>query len=280
MYIGICLVFTGKRALYILIKRGDPRVSCIANPCSVYQILVLISLKKSTSPVWALWNTIWENELKFQASFRDVLNHCIQALQYNNIQDINCAPKMERQQIQQKESGMLCLKRPAGHQSLSPLISKWNNREKKNEIYALDMHSRLWKTTCPNPHKRYLNMGGWLLQDLDQSPRTHPSTACIKWQDWHCLCLSTIWLSWDSGPVQPTPGFYQATLFSEGAGSITTGILRWVFWWRQNTIIWEPRIASQSAGKTIYKVFYCDWCTAKKEDLQNDFEVGQRTTMR
>ena len=48
---------------------------------------------------------------KISSSFRyhlGVLDHSVQALQYNAIQDGNCAAEIERQRMQQKESGMIC----------------------------------------------------------------------------------------------------------------------------------------------------------------------------
>lgn len=121
MYMVTYLISAGNRAFYLLKKRGNQVVSCIANHCSVYQfLLILIFLSKEYISVVAFLRLQWEPfETRFgkiNLNFMhhlDILGHSIQAIQYNAIHYGNRAAEIERQRILHKESGMSCPKSSA-----------------------------------------------------------------------------------------------------------------------------------------------------------------------
>lgn len=115
MYMVTFLISAGKCAYYLLIKKEKKEVCSHFNLLLFLSSLILIFLLSEWISVVAFLRVQWEPfETQFgkvSSSFRyhlGVLNHSVQALQYNAIQDGNRIAEIERQRIQHKESGMIC----------------------------------------------------------------------------------------------------------------------------------------------------------------------------
>lgn len=184
-----CLISAGKRAFYLLIKRGNQVVSYIADHCSVYQFLVLIYLLKEYISVVAFLRVQWEPfETRFgkiNSNFThhlDVLGHSIQAIQYNAIHDGNRAAEIERQRMLQKESGMSC---PQVFSSLvKSVLAHWVTKiteEKRNHFMRWICTIDFEKEHAMIFEKRYTNTGNWLLRKPSFRQWFDATDSCVLW---------------------------------------------------------------------------------------------------
>lgn len=186
MYMVTYLISTGKRAFYLLTKRGNQVVSYIANHYRIFSInipLKRIHLRRRilAGAVGALRNTIWETQLKFHASSRHFgsfySSHTIQLhlLWQSRRRDWKAAnaAKRIRYVLSQVFSGLI-----------ESVLAHWvteMTEEKRNHF----MHW-IWTIDFENEHaitfeKRYMNTGNWLLRKPNFKQWFDATNYCVLW---------------------------------------------------------------------------------------------------